>query len=96
MNCNSLDVHYCYVCSTTDDLGFKVFDKITFKKPNFRKPRVEVPPSFGFRFGGPENVGPSQGFDNPMYGNNPLEVSVNSPLNAVQKLVSTGKNTFYF
>ncbi|XP_056022820.1 uncharacterized protein LOC125649614 [Ostrea edulis] len=59
--------------STTDDLGFKVFDKITFKKPNFRKPRVEVPPSFGFRFGGPENVGPSQGFDNPMYGNNPLE-----------------------
>ncbi|XP_062578072.1 uncharacterized protein LOC134239956 [Saccostrea cucullata] len=47
--------------------------KKSFKKPNFRKPRVEVPPSFGFRFGGPENVGPSQGFDNPMYGNNPLE-----------------------
>uniref|UniRef100_K1QB32 Protein amnionless n=1 Tax=Magallana gigas TaxID=29159 RepID=K1QB32_MAGGI len=47
--------------------------KQSFKKPNFRKPRVEVPPSFGFRFGGPENVGPSQGFDNPMYGNNPLE-----------------------
>lgn len=59
--------------SPTDELGFKVFDKISFKKPNFRKPRVEVPPSFGFRFGGPENVGPSQGFDNPMYGNNPLE-----------------------
>ncbi|KAK3093510.1 hypothetical protein FSP39_016612 [Pinctada imbricata] len=57
-----------------DDLGFKVFDKISFKKPNFRKPRVEVPPSFGFRYGNAETVGPStQGFDNPMYGNNPLE-----------------------
>ena len=70
-----LSKHLSIFCSPTDELGFKVFDKISFKKPNFRKPRVEVPPSFGFRFGGPDNVGPSQGFDNPMYGSNPLEVT---------------------
>lgn len=57
-----------------DDLGFKVFDKVSFRN-KFKKPQVEVPPSFGFRFGGPstETIG-TQGFDNPMYGSNPLEV----------------------
>lgn len=56
-----------------DDLGFKVFDKMSFRN-KFKKPQVEVPPSFGFRFGGPstETIG-TQGFDNPMYGSNPLE-----------------------
>ncbi|XP_033736051.1 protein amnionless-like isoform X2 [Pecten maximus] len=59
-----------------DDVAFKMFDKISFK-PSFPKPRLEVPPSFSFRFGGssntPETIGAqSQGFDNPMYGSNPL------------------------
>ncbi|XP_060067105.1 protein amnionless-like [Ylistrum balloti] len=59
-----------------DDIAFKMFDRISFK-PSFHKPRLEVPPSFSYRFGGssvtPETVGAqSQGFDNPMYGNNPL------------------------
>ncbi|XP_069117898.1 protein amnionless-like [Argopecten irradians] len=59
-----------------DDIAFKMFDRISFK-PSFPKPRLEVPPSFSFSFGGsphvPETVGgQSQGFDNPMYGSNPL------------------------
>ncbi|OWF38673.1 protein amnionless-like [Mizuhopecten yessoensis] len=59
-----------------EDISFKMFDRISFK-PSFPKPRLEVPPSFSFRFGGsssvPETVGArSQGFDNPMYGTNPL------------------------
>ncbi|XP_071161808.1 protein amnionless-like [Mytilus edulis] len=57
--------------------GFKVFDRISFRRPKVKRPHVEVPPflRFSFRSEQAENVGPShQGFENPIFGNSPIGV----------------------
>lgn len=47
-----------------------MFDRISFRR-KIRKPRLEVPPIFGFGSRSePENVGSAhQGFENPVFGN---------------------------
>ena len=63
--------------SNTEVSRFKMFDRIPFRR-TLKRPQVMVPPFFGRRFRSePETVGPShQGFDNPMYGNTPIDVNI--------------------
>ena len=63
--------------SNTEVSRFKMFDRIPFRR-TLKRPQVMVPPFFGRRFRSePETVGPShQGFDNPIYGNTPIDVSI--------------------
>ncbi|KAK3611471.1 hypothetical protein CHS0354_032752 [Potamilus streckersoni] len=55
------------------DAGYQIFDRFSLR--NIRKPRVVLPASLAFSWSTPppENVGYSQGFDNPIYGSAPLE-----------------------
>jgi len=63
--------------SNTEVSRFKMFDRIPFRR-TLKRPQVMVPPFFGRRFRSePETVGPShQGFDNPIYGNTPIDASI--------------------
>lgn len=60
--------------SNTEVSRFKMFDRIPFRR-TLKRPQVMVPPFFGRRFRSePETVEPShQGFDNPIYGNTPID-----------------------
>lgn len=63
-----------------DAFKFKMFDRISFRR-KIRKPRLEVPPIFGFGTRSePENMGPAhQGFENPVFRNTSNDVSTVLP-----------------
>ena len=77
---NIFFVNYYNICTffrIPDDLGFNVFNKFTMSQK--RKPQVSVPPSVAFSWSAQDPPSPAptfaQGFDNPMYGSTPLQVT---------------------